>query len=128
MTNTLCSPVGRAPEVIESGLRARTEVTVPPDEKVFPGHYPGFPIYPGVCIVECVHRSALATVPGSADEWEMHAVEATRFVAPVFPGDALSIGIDWSQRDGAWRCKALVSSDRGEVAPVRLRFGPRRPR
>lgn len=127
----LCSPVAEQPEVIEAGLRARTQVTVRSDERVLAGHYPGFPIYPGVCIVECVHRSALATLPDpgeGAGDWDMEAVEATRFLAPAFPGDVLTIGIDFSQRDGGWRCKASVSSHRGDVAQVRLRLVPRRPR
>ena len=42
---------------------ARAEVRIDPSEPVFAGHYPDFPIFPGVCVVECVHRSALATAP-----------------------------------------------------------------
>lgn len=127
----LCSPVGEQPEVVATGLKARTRVAVRADERVLPGHYPGFPIYPGVCIVECVHHSALATLPGSggdAGEWELEAVEATRFLAPAFPGDVLTIDIDFTQRNGDWRCRASVSSHRGDVAQVRLRLVPRRPR
>ncbi|WP_326829905.1 hypothetical protein OIE13_09870 [Streptosporangium sp. NBC_01810] len=43
-------------------------ITISPDEPVFAGHYPGFPIFPGMCVVEVVHRGALLTAPAEAGE------------------------------------------------------------
>jgi 3-hydroxyacyl-[acyl-carrier-protein] dehydratase len=103
--------------------RTSTRYTVSADETVLPGHYPGFPIFPGVCLVEYVHRSVLATAPAGEPEPELVAVESTRFTGPVYPGDALSADIDWKPVDGpAWQCRAKVRSGRGDAASVRLRY------
>ncbi|GHJ36851.1 3-hydroxyacyl-ACP dehydratase FabZ family protein [Streptomyces sp. TS71-3] len=119
-----CSPVGAAPGVLDRAEDgARTVVTVDVDEQVFPGHYPGFPIFPGVCIVECVHRSALATAPAVAGAaWRLSAIESTRFLSPVYPGDRLTTELRWSRQAGSWRCTATASTERGPAAHVRLRF------
>ncbi|WP_347178150.1 hotdog domain-containing protein [Streptomyces sp. LX-29] len=121
------TPVDGTPEILESGAgdgaRARTRVTVTEDsEKVFVGHYPGFPIFPGVCIVEYVHRSALATFPEPGEAWSLAAVESTRFLSPVFPGDTLTTEITWTRRGDGWRCQAVAGTERGPSAKVRLRY------
>ncbi|MGW4073559.1 3-hydroxyacyl-ACP dehydratase FabZ family protein, partial [Streptomyces asiaticus] len=68
--------VVRTPAADDRGkVRAATAVTVGEDEAVFPGHYPGFPIFPGVCVIECVHLSGLRTPPPGATGLELVAVE-----------------------------------------------------
>ncbi|GAA4656365.1 hypothetical protein GCM10023347_02250 [Streptomyces chumphonensis] len=121
MTPTACTPVDGTPEPVDTEDGTATVVTVAGDEKVFPGHYPGFPIFPGVCIVEYAHRSALATFPAEG-RWELAAVESTRFLSPVFPGDELRTELTWSQDGEGWRCKAKVASQRGNAAQIRFRF------
>ncbi|MFF9062348.1 3-hydroxyacyl-ACP dehydratase FabZ family protein [Streptomyces sp. NPDC101213] len=103
--------------------RTSTRFTVSADETVLPGHYPGFPIFPGVCLVEYVHLSVLATAPAGEPGPELVAVESTRFTGPVYPGDELTAVIDWKPVDGgAWQCRAKVRSGRGDAASVRLRY------
>lgn len=109
-----------------AGLPAVTGVTIAEDNPIFAGHYPGFPIFPGVGLVECVHRSALATwalatAPDHRD-LELAAIESTRFTGPTFPGDELTVSLDWKGGDDGWTCVAVISSQRGEAAKVRLRY------
>ncbi|WP_062214282.1 3-hydroxyacyl-ACP dehydratase FabZ family protein [Streptomyces sp. NBRC 109706] len=112
-----------AAEADEKGRRhAVTTLTVGEDETVFPGHYPGFPIFPGVCVIECVHLSGLATLPPGAGGAELAAVESTRFLSPVFPGDQLDVELTWTRTSDAWSCKAQVTTVRGVAAQMRLRF------
>ncbi|MER5995401.1 3-hydroxyacyl-ACP dehydratase FabZ family protein [Streptomyces viridosporus] len=114
-----------AVEVLPSQREGRTSTrfTVTADETVLPGHYPGFPIFPGVCLVEYVHRSVLATAPAREPGLELVAVESTRFTGPVYPGDALTADIDWKPVDGVtWQCRAKIRSGRGDAASVRLRY------
>lgn len=97
-------------------------VTISPDEPVFAGHYPGFPIFPGMCVVELVHRGALLTAPAAAGELTMAAMESVRFVSPVFPGDQLTVTMDWRNDRGQWRCTAKARVDGRDAAAVKLRY------
>ena len=96
-------------------------VRIDAGEPVFAGHYPGFPIFPGVCVVECVHRGAVATVPGR-DRVELAAMESVRFTNPVHPGDDIEITMRWRRTDGAWTCAARVQGPHTPAAQVRLRY------
>ncbi|WP_228449504.1 3-hydroxyacyl-ACP dehydratase FabZ family protein [Streptomyces alkaliterrae] len=113
----------------DGSLTMRVAFTVAPEETVLPGHYPGFPIFPGVCLVEVVHLGALATAGSlpAADapadgRLELRQIESTRFTGPVFPGDSLTAVLDWKRDESGWRCRAKVRSQRGDAASVRLRF------
>lgn len=122
------SPLAGTVEVLpaegEFATRARFEVGS--GETVLPGHYPGFPIFPGVCLVEGAHQGALATAPRGAKGATLVAVESTRFTGPVFPGDRVDIAMRWKQTtDGQWQCRAGLSGAGGPVASVRLRYAPR---
>ncbi|MBC6447466.1 hypothetical protein [Actinokineospora xionganensis] len=122
---TTCSPVRegiRVDELSGDPLRSRTTtIAIDATNPIFAGHYPGFPIFPGIGLVECVHRSALATAPDNRD-LELAAIESTRFVGPTFPGDELTTDLEWKPADGGWTCLAVISSPRGEAAKVRLRY------
>ncbi|MBY8883170.1 hypothetical protein K7862_36870 [Streptomyces sp. PLK6-54] len=123
----MVSPVRGAVLVVRPGStdpdapQARAEVRIDASEPVFEGHYPEFPIFPGVCVVECVHRSALATAPSGAD-LTLAALDSARFVGAVFPGDVLGIDITWKAVDDRLRCEAVASTGRGTAAKVRLSY------
>ncbi|MBV6698120.1 hypothetical protein KV557_13400 [Kitasatospora aureofaciens] len=101
---------------------AATAVTVGEDETVLPGHYPGFPIFPGVCVIECVRLSAVAAPPPGAESLALAEVESTRFLSPVFPGDELTVELTWSAAAEGWKCTAKVATVRAVAAQARLRF------
>jgi 3-hydroxyacyl-[acyl-carrier-protein] dehydratase len=101
---------------------AALSVVITGDEPVFAGHYPDFPIFPGVCVLECVRRGAEALVPAPAGALTLAAVESTRFQSAVYPGDVLSIELQWVLKGTDWRCSAKVETERGPAASVRLRY------
>ncbi|AQW53934.1 3-hydroxyacyl-ACP dehydratase FabZ family protein [Streptomyces violaceusniger] len=121
------SPVRAEPEVVrrasadagKPGLSSEVRFRIEPEEPVFAGHYPDFPIFPGVCVVECAHRAALATAPGAIS---LRALESARFIGPVFPGDVLTVRADWKAADGGWTYTATAATERGPSAKVRLGF------
>lgn len=101
---------------------ARYAVPVGADEPVFAGHYPDFPIFPGVCVLECVRTAAESSVPPEAGPVRLASVEAGRFLAAVHPGDVLDIELVWEPRGAHWRCTAKVTTGRGPAASARLRY------
>ncbi|MFB6957509.1 3-hydroxyacyl-ACP dehydratase FabZ family protein [Streptomyces sp. NPDC056309] len=104
-------------------LSAVATVAIDRTEPVFAGHYPDFPIFPGVCIVECVQRGALAVAERSGmPEPRLIAVESTRFLGAVYPGDLLTVRLELRDHEGGVRCQARASTERGDAASVRLRL------
>ncbi|MET8093887.1 hypothetical protein [Micromonospora sp. NPDC005220] len=124
----MVSPLLARPRVVSpveagpggDGFRGTCTVAVSPDEPVFAGHYPGFPILPGVCVVQCVHEAAAMLPPAGAGRLDLAAITSTRFVGAVFPGDDITVDLAWKRGDGFWACTAKAYTDRGEAAHVRL--------
>ncbi|MGA3098249.1 MAG: 3-hydroxyacyl-ACP dehydratase FabZ [Bryobacteraceae bacterium] len=64
------------------------------NEPFFQGHFPDFPVMPGVLIVEAMAQAAgvlvLASIPDRASKLVLLvAIESARFRRPVVPGDTL---------------------------------------
>ncbi|MEU4781667.1 hypothetical protein [Micromonospora sp. NPDC023633] len=85
------------------------------DDRVFAGHYPGFPLLPGVHIFEYVHRA----VRGVAPELQLTEIVSCRFLLPVRGDDELVVTI--RRTGGLWRGEVTVAAV--PVAEVLLRYG-----
>ncbi|MBU7597316.1 hypothetical protein JGS22_006615 [Streptomyces sp. P38-E01] len=128
----MISPVQAVPERLrplarEEGSESWSgsySVEISESEPVFAGHYPDFPIFPGVCVMECVRRAAEAETPPPAGKLRLDSVESTRFLSAVHPGDRLAIELNWSPRGEGWRCQAKVATQHGQAATMRLRYLP----
>jgi beta-hydroxyacyl-ACP dehydratase FabZ len=64
------------------------------NEEFFTGHFPGFPVMPGVLIVEAMAQTGgvlvLRDIPDRKNKLVLFAsVEEAKFRRPVFPGDQL---------------------------------------
>ncbi|KUJ65260.1 hypothetical protein ACZ90_48785 [Streptomyces albus subsp. albus] len=104
--------------------RITARVFIGAEEPAFEGHYPGFPILPGVCLIECAHRTAMAALPPApaAGPARLAAVEAARFLDPVFPGESVTVELEWEPAGDSWRCRTAISTDRGPSARIRLAY------
>ena len=88
------------------------------NEPFFQGHFPDFPVMPGVLIVECMAQVGavwlMSTVPDAASQLKdklvlFAAIEQAKFRRPVFPGDQLRIEMELVKR------KATVSKMKGRA-------------
>ena len=96
------------------------------NEPFFAGHFPSFPIMPGVLIVEAIAQAGgallLTEIPDRDSKLMVFTgIERAKFRRPVVPGDQLRIEIDvlnWKPRavrmqgrctvDGKLACEAIV--------------------
>lgn len=75
------------------------------NEPFFVGHFPDFPVMPGVLIVEAMAQTAGVLVLRSIPDREnklvfLVSVDAARFRKPVVPGDQLRIEMKVIKRKG----------------------------
>ncbi len=114
-------------EIIEAGLKCRGIKNVTINEPFFQGHYPGFPIMPGVLIIESMAQVG-AVMMLHAPQFRgriplIGAIEAVKFRKPVVPGDQLVVDLDvlW-MRGTAGKCHAEGSVDGQAVASFDMVF------
>lgn len=98
-------------------FKALKNVTI--NEPHFTGHFPGYPIMPGVLILESMAQASIAVVakqPGVQPGGLVFlvAVEDARFKKPVVPGDTLVLQgelLTFRRGLGKVRVQALVDEE-----------------
>lgn len=75
-------------------IKAVKNVTI--NEPFFTGHFPGYPIMPGVLIIEAMAQAAAVGLKLIFPEYKKNffvlaGIDKVRFRHPVFPGDTLII-------------------------------------
>ena len=101
------------------------------NEPFFQGHFPDYPIVPGVLIVETMAQAASFSVyPSMADDLERFSkqfqcilvgVDGARFRRPVVPGDSVRIETEVIRCRGklwAFQCSAIVDGQKVAEAEV----------
>jgi 3-hydroxyacyl-[acyl-carrier-protein] dehydratase len=105
---------------LEPGLRAVGEKLVTIGEPFFQGHFPDFPIMPGVLIVEALAQTgcvAALSLPENKEKLGLFAgLNNVRFKRPVRPGDTLRLEVQFEKiRLGIGRGKGVATVD-GQLA------------
>lgn len=117
--------IDRVVEIVrKQRIVALKNVTV--NEPFFAGHFPDFPIMPGVLVIEAIAQAGgallLTEIPDREDKLMVFTgIERAKFRRPVVPGDQLRIEIqviNWRMRavkmqgtvtvDGKLACEAIV--------------------
>ncbi len=109
--------VDRVLELV-AGESAVSLKNVTMNEPHFMGHFPGYPVMPGVLIVEAMAQTAALVVVeamGAAAEGKVvyfMTIDNARFRRPVTPGDALHIHVTKTQsRANVWKFKGEAKVD-----------------
>lgn len=113
-------------------LVAIKNVTI--NEPFFQGHFPGYPIMPGVLVVEAMAQAGgillMHELPDRADKLVVFTgIERAKFRRPVTPGDQLRIEIDvlsFRPRAGRIAGRALVDGKLACEATLTCQVVPRK--
>ena len=100
------------------GERAIGLKNVTMNEPQFMGHFPGFPVMPGVLIIEAMAQTAaIVVVEALGEEAEgkvvfFMTIDDARFRKPVGPGDSMHIHVEKSKARGhVWKFKGQAMVD-----------------
>ena len=114
-------------EVVElSETKVRARKLVPEDPAVFAGHYPEFPVLPGVLLCEAVFQAGAVLIASGGEIPEGHVPvvtrqQETRFRRMVRPGELLEIEASLDEvLGGAWFLSGKASVE--DQVAVRLQF------
>jgi 3-hydroxyacyl-[acyl-carrier-protein] dehydratase len=107
-------------------ITALKNVTV--NEPFFAGHFPNYPVMPGVLIIEALAQAAalltLKTANMQTDQNSVYyfvGIDGARFKRPVQPGDQLILkAAILRERIGIWKYSAKAEVDGRTVAEAEL--------
>ncbi len=108
--------VDRVVEVGEDHIKAYKNVSV--NEPFFEGHFPEYPLMPGVLLLEGIAQTAgLLLLKDSENTIPLFlGIDKTRFKKEVRPGDRIFYEVKIiSEKAGIYKFEATVSNDRGEI-------------
>lgn len=112
---------------LEPGKRAVGLKNVSINESFFQGHYPGFPIMPGVLILEAIAQAGAVTLlTGHLSNGTVPvigAIDNVRFRRQVVPGDQLRLEVEILKLKGSvGRLKGNASVDGQVAAEMEMTF------
>ena len=96
------------------------------NEPFFPGHYPHFPVMPGVLIIEAMAQAAAilsfsGREPDNTTVYLFVGIDGARFKRPVTPGDQLMLTVTPTRNlRGLWKFAAKAEVDGQLVAEAEL--------
>lgn len=105
---------------VEPGKRAVAIKNVTINEPFFQGHFPGYPVMPGVLIVEALAQTAgiaAASLEGNKGKLGLFtSIDSVKFRRQVVPGDVLKLEADiLALKMGMAKVKVTASVD-GQIA------------
>lgn len=119
-------------EEVEPGVRAVGVKNVSQNEPFFQGHFPDYPVMPGVLIVEALAQVGAVGVMGVEEYRNKLAlfagIDGVRFRRQVVPGDVLRMEVEIERlkgRVGRGKGRATVEGERVCEADLMFAFAER---
>ena len=114
-------------EELEPGVRAVGLKNVTQNEPFFQGHFPDYPVMPGVLIIEAMAQvGAVGVMAGGAHEDKLAlfaGIDGVRFRRQVLPGDVLRMEVEIVRLKGSvGRGKGKATVDGERVCEAELMF------
>jgi 3-hydroxyacyl-[acyl-carrier-protein] dehydratase len=112
----------------EIGKKIEAVKNVTINEPFFPGHFPHYPVMPGILIVEAMAQAAailsFKTIKDKPNEHSVYyfaGVDNARFKKPVIPGDQLHLNVSIERRiKGFWMYKGSALVENETVAEAEI--------
>ena len=107
-------------------ITAIKNVTI--NEEFFLGHFPNYPVMPGVLIIESLAQTAgilsFKSMNKTADDDTLYffvGIDNCRFKKPVVPGDVLNLNVSIEKvRGGVWKYNAIATVEDNTCAQADL--------
>ncbi len=119
-------------EELEPGVRVVGLKNVSQNEPFFQGHFPDYPVMPGVLIIEAMAQVGAVGVMAGGEHRERLAlfagIDGVRFRRQVVPGDALRMEVEITRlkgKVGRGKGRATVEGERVCEAELMFAFADR---
>ncbi|MFB7503148.1 3-hydroxyacyl-ACP dehydratase FabZ family protein [Streptomyces broussonetiae] len=98
-------------------------VAVDPEAPVFAGHYPHFPLLPGVFLLDLTQRAVHRFAAEHGHRLSLESVLSARFLNPVTPGAEVTVDCTLAAgEDALWTVSGRCTADGEKAATFRLRY------
>jgi 3-hydroxyacyl-[acyl-carrier-protein] dehydratase len=125
LTCDVAAPFQAIDEVVRiDSFGITTKKLVSPGEPAFLGHFPTYPIFPGVFIVEAVNQAAICYGSEYVGRLRMTEIRSVRFFSQVLPGDVLECDCHCvgSSETEVLMVDAVCCCEARKVASVKLTY------
>ena len=99
-------------ELVQADTLGAT-VRLLPESAVYRGHFPGYPITPGVCVVQ-IALELIGEMAGQVPR--LVAAKNIKFTSPVIPEEGKALRFNLSGEEGSWSVEVY----QGEVLSAKM--------
>ena len=115
-------------ESMEVGKKITAIKNVTVNEPFFPGHFPHYPVMPGVLVVEAMAQAAailsfktMGEKPSDNSVYYFVGIDSARFKKPIIPGDQIILNVSIVRiLKGIWKYQGVATVDNEVVAEANL--------
>jgi 3-hydroxyacyl-[acyl-carrier-protein] dehydratase len=101
----------------------RALLNVDPKLTVFPDHFRGYPLMPGICLMQAV--VVASAISQGLEDLHVRALKNAKMMQPVLPGDQITIDAQITpDANGDFLIKAKLSSGEKRYAEFSIIAGP----